>query len=192
MKYKINLQLFEDGAGAGSGGQGDNAGSGNGSQSSTGKGTFSFEQAEEIASARAQRASQSALKSYFQQQGMSEEEVTKALSDYKAQKAASQPNVSAIETERDAALKELEQMKNEKVLLSKGVKSDDVDYVLFKVSKLVNDKTGFSKAAEQFLKDNPRYTGQGTYRVSTSTSASGSEGKLNDNESINAAIRLAG
>ena len=187
----MNLQLFEDGAGAGSAGQGANVGNDDGNQTKAGGGTFSFEQAEEIATARAQRASQSALKSYFQQQGMSEEEVTKALNDYKAQKAANQPNLSAIETERDTALKELEQMKNEKVLSSKGVKADDLDYVLFKISKLVNDKTDFNKAAEQFLKDNPRYTGQGTYRVSTGTQSGGAEGTGNDNESINAAIRRA-
>lgn len=37
MKYRINLQLFEDGAGAGSaGGQGGNAGTGNGGQGSAG------------------------------------------------------------------------------------------------------------------------------------------------------------
>ena len=32
MKYRMNLQLFDDGAGAGSGGQGGNAGAGNGGQ----------------------------------------------------------------------------------------------------------------------------------------------------------------
>ena len=45
-------------------------------------------------------------------------------------------------------------MKNEKVLTSKGVKADDLDYVMFKVSKLVDDKTDFEKAADKFLKEN--------------------------------------
>ncbi len=48
----------------------------------------------------------------------------------------------------------------------KGVKTDDLDYVTFKVSKMVNDKTTFEKAAEKYLKENPKYTGSGTYRVS--------------------------
>ena len=36
MKYRMNLQLFEDGTGAGSGGQGGNAGAGNGGQGPAG------------------------------------------------------------------------------------------------------------------------------------------------------------
>lgn len=192
MRRRMNLQLFEDGAGAGSAGQGSNAGNGNGGQGNAGgHGAYSFEQAEEIANARADRAEKSALKSYFQQQGMSEDEVSKALKDFKDKKAASQPNVSAIEQERDNALKELENAKNEKVLSGKGVKADDMDYVMFKVQKLVDDKTDFTKAAEKFLKDNPRFTGQGTYRVSTGTQSGGAEGAENANDSINAAIRKA-
>ena len=66
---KMDLQLFEDGAGAAPGNQGGNAGgNNNGAQGSTGA-AYSFEQAEEIANARAQRAEQAALRSYFQQQG---------------------------------------------------------------------------------------------------------------------------
>ena len=67
---KMDLQLFEDGAGAAPGNQGGNAGGhNNGAQGSTGA-AYSFEQAEEIANARAQRAEQAALRSYFQQQGI--------------------------------------------------------------------------------------------------------------------------
>ena len=83
MKKRLfDLQLFEDGGGSGSeGNQGNNAGDeGN-------KGTYSFEQAEEIANARAHRAEQAALKSYFQQQGMTEDEVKAALADYKTNKS---------------------------------------------------------------------------------------------------------
>ena len=36
MRYRMNLQLFEDGGGAGSGNQGGNAGTGNGGQGSAG------------------------------------------------------------------------------------------------------------------------------------------------------------
>ena len=166
MRRKWNLQLFEDGGGSSSGAaQGGQAGSGDGGQGNAGgKGTYSFEQAEEIANARAQRAEQAALKSYFQQQGMTEDEVRAALAEYKTNKEKQKPNVSAIEQERDTYKKELEQMKNTNLLRDKGVKADDLDYVLFKVGKLVDDKTDFAKAAEKFLKENPRYSGQGTSR----------------------------
>ena len=187
----MNLHLFDEGGQqgqAGSGSQGNP--DGNGSQGNAGT-TYTYQQAEEIASARAQRAEQAALKSFFQQQGMSESEVTAALQKFREDREKNKPNLSAIEQERDNAKKELEQLKNEKVLSGKGVKAEDMDYVMFKVSKLVDDKTDFSKAAEKFLKENPKFTGAGTYRVSTSTGteSQGSGGSLNS--SINNAIRNA-
>lgn len=191
MRRRMNLQLFEDGAGAGPGNQGgNNAGSSNGNQGNAGA-TYSYAQAEEIASARAERAERSALKSYFQQQGMSEEQVTQAIADYKAQQKKNQPNLEQMQQERDAALAAVEQMKQEKLLTGKGVKPEDVDYVMFKVSKLVDDKTTFEKAAEKYLKENPRFAGGPSYRVSTSTGndANGSGGSVN--ASINDAIRAA-
>ena len=42
----------------------------------------------------------------------------------------------------------------ENLLLRKGVKNDDIDYVMFKVSK---QKGEFEDNLEQFLTDNPKY-----------------------------------
>ena len=160
MRYKMNLQLFEDGARAGSAnGQGGNTGTGSGGQNTAGSaagahgtGTYTYEQLEEIANARVERSERTALANFFRSQGMTENEVTQAISDFKTQRAANQPNTEQLQQERDDALKEVEQMKNEKVLTSKGVKTDDLDYVMFKVSKLVDDKTDFEKAADKFFK----------------------------------------
>ena len=146
MKKIMYLQLFEDGGGAGSGNQGRNAGDGNGNQGSTGGGTYSYEQAEEIATARAQRAEQAALKSYFQQQGMTEDQVRQALADYKEKQKANHPNVDQIQKDLAEARRENAQMKNEKFLSGKGVKAEDLDYVAFKISKMVDEKTNFEKA----------------------------------------------
>ena len=195
FKKILDLHLFDEGGTQGAQeGQADNGGQGssggNGSQGNAGT-TYTYQQAEEIATARAQRAEQAALKSFFQQQGMSDTEVQQALADYRANKEKNKPNLSAIEQERDNALKELEQIKNEKLLSSKGVKVDDMDYVLFKINKLVDDKTDFAKATEKFLKENPKYTGAGTYRVSTSTGTGEKGASDNINSSINAAIRAA-
>ena len=195
MKRKMYLQLFEDGAGAGSGGQGGNAGAGSGGQGTAGAsgahtGTYTYEQLEEIASARADKSERAALANFFRSQGMSEQEVTQAINDFKTQRAANQPNTSKLQQDLDDARKEVQQMKNEKYLSGKGVRSEDLDYVLFKVSKLVDDKTTFEKAADKFLKDNPRYTGN-TYRVSTGTQSRGNDDGGNGNDFINAAIRRA-
>lgn len=190
MIKRFNLQLFADGGEGGSGDQGTNAGTGNGSQKGSAGAAYSFEQAEEIANARAQRAEQAALKSYFQQQGMSEEDARQAMADFKTNKEKQKPNVSAIEQERDNALKELAQVKNTNILRDKGVKPDDLDYVLFKVNQKVTDKMPFDKAAAEFFQENPKFTGQ-TYRVTTSSQAGGSGSAENTNDSINNAIRMA-
>lgn len=191
MKYRhlMNLHLFDDeGDGNGNGSQG-NAGSGNGGRQSTG-GTFTYEQLDEIATSRAERATKAALKSYFQQQGLSEQEAAAALEQYKKDKAARQPDAGAIEKERDRYKAQLEERDNKDYLREKNVKTEDLDYVLFKAGQLVDDKTDFKKAADKFLKDNPKYSG-GSYKVSTS-SASGSEGSSGSkNTSINDAIRNA-
>lgn len=198
MNKRMYLQLFDDGAGAGSGDQGGNAGTGGGQGTAGGAsganntGAYTYEQLEEIASARASKSERSALANFFRSQGMTETEVTKAISDFKAQRAANQPDASKLQKERDEALKKIEQMENEKLLSGKGVKSDDLDYVMFKVSKLVDDKTTFEKAAEKFLKENPRFAGGiNTYRVSTSSNNSSEGSGGNMNASINDRIRAA-
>lgn len=197
MKRKhFNLQLFTDGGegGTGTGAGAGTAGNGDGSRGSAGessRATYSYEQAEEIANARADRAEKAALASYFKQQGMSEDEVTAALADFRAKRAAQQPNVSKVTEERDAALAKVAEMENTNYLRDKGVKADDLDYVLFKVSKQVDDKTDFKKAADAFLKENPRYTGQGYKVVSTGKPDGGSGTGQTVNDSINASIRSA-
>lgn len=200
MKKNIfNLQLFDDGGEGGPGAQGGNAGNGNGGQNSGGNnggqgGSFSFAQAEEIANARAQRAEKAALSSYFKQQGMSEQEIEQAIADYKKNKAAQQPNIAAIEKERDDAKAELQALKNQATLRSKGVRDEDLDYVQFKVGAMMkeDDKLDFDKAVTKFLKDNPRFTSAGSYRVKTGTDGSQGSGSGTDgNTSINNAIRRA-
>lgn len=196
MRKRMYLQLFEDSTGAGSNGQGgNNAGNGNGNQGNAGEtgnqATFSYAQAEEIAQARAERAERSALKSYFQQQGMSEDQVTQAIADYKAQQKKNQPNVTQMQQDLADARNEVQQMKNEKLLTAKGVKADDLDYVLYKVSKMTDEKTSFEKAADKYLKENPRFTSGSGYRVSTSTGNTSNGSVENVNATINDAIRSA-
>ena len=204
MKKHFNIQLLDDGGqgGAGAnGGQGGNAGNGNGSQGNAGNNggnggaTFSFQQAEEIANARAARAERAALASYFQQQGLSEDQINQAIADYKAQQAARQPNVDAITKERDEARAELAAIKNGQKLTQLGVRPEFSRFVLSEIDALMKEdsKLDFDKAAAKFLKDNPQYkTGNGSYRVKTGTDGSGAgSSDANGNASINGAIRRA-
>lgn len=191
-KVLMNLHIFDDGGNDGNGNQSGNSGTGSGGQG--GSAGYTFEQAEEIANSRAEKATRAALADFYRKQGLSEAEITTAIEDFKAKQKANKPDVDAITKERDEAQRKLQQYEHEKVLTSKGVKSDDMDYVLFKVNGLVDDKTDFSKAAEKFLKENPRYTGvsgSGIYRVSTSTGADNQNAGGNINASINDRIRAA-
>lgn len=137
---------------------------------------------EEIAGARVERSERTALANFFRNQGMTESEVTQAINNFKAERAANQPNTAKLQKDLDDALAKVQQMENEKTLSGKGVRSEDLDYVMFKVSKLVDDKTTFEKAADKFLKENPKFTGNaGSYRISTSSgnSSEGSGGNMN-------------
>lgn len=181
MKRKLNLQLFGDGDGERT----------SGTAGKETHGSYSFEQAEEIASARAERAEKAALSNFFTQQGMSRQEAEEAFKDYKAKKEASKPNVSALERERDEAKSKLVALENQNLLRQKKVREDDLDYVTFKVSQMVDDKTDFNAAADKFLKDNPRFGEQIRVRVSTGVSGNGNADTRTDNEKMNDSLKAA-
>lgn len=60
-----------------------------------------------------------------------------------------------FESQLYSTQKELEQMKRERYLISKGVAVDDVDYYAFKIAKEMNDDD-FETAAERYLKNNEK------------------------------------
>lgn len=196
-KRLMDLRIFEggstegqaSGSGTGNGGQSGTAGTGSSGQG--GNAGYTYEQLEEVASARASKAERLAITNYLRGKGMSEEDITTAINDFKEKKKNSQPDVAAIEKERNDAIAERDQLKNSNILRDKGVRADDIDYVMFKVNKLVDDKTDFKKAAERFLKENPRYAGGSSYRMSTSAGTDTNTSGGSKNTSINDAIRAA-
>ena len=109
-RFPMNLQLFAEGGA--SGGQGDGAGSsgaaGNqpgasgtgaaGTGSSTGV-QFDYEKLAGLIAGKTSVTEDTVLKSYFKQQGLSQEEMSQAIQAFKAQKAANQPDVGALQTQ---------------------------------------------------------------------------------------------
>lgn len=84
-----------------------------------------------------------------------------AFKTWKDSQQTDQDRLNALTGERDAAKTalatanaELEQLKREKYLSGKGVATNDLDYYVFKIGKLVTDSKTFEQAAEDFLKDN--------------------------------------
>jgi alanyl-tRNA synthetase len=128
---KFNLQFFADGGDSGggsdagsndggdtggtgdaggTGGKDDNAGGGAGGQGNQGAGgkTYSQEEAERIAAQREERARRSALKSYFEQQGYSQEEVEELLKKDKERREKEKTDLEREKEAREKAEKERE------------------------------------------------------------------------------------
>lgn len=123
----------------------------------------------------------------------SEDELT-AFRTWKESQQTEQDRWNTLTNERDTARSqlsavqaELEQHKREKLLLSKGVSIDDVDYYAFKIGKLVTDSVSFEQAAEQFLTERK----PGTVRVDFSAPVGGGGKTRTANERMNALIRGA-
>lgn len=94
--------------------------------------------------------------------------------------------------ERDEAIRELEEYKNNAFLKEKGVNERDLDYVTFKASKMMDDKTDFRQAAESFLSENPHFTGRGYRVVSTGRPDGGFGSSGSDDAEIRKAMGLKG
>ncbi len=84
-------------------------------------------------------------------------DVTRYKEWVESQKTAEQKQVEkeAEYAQKDTTISELQK---ENAVLKAGVKNaDDIDYVLFKVSKMEGE---FEENLAKFLKDNPKYLGQ--------------------------------
>lgn len=85
-----------------------------------------------------------------------------------------------------AALSELEQYKREKMLISKGVSPEDVDYYAFKIGKMVTEDKDFEKAMEEYLKEsNPA----NKVKVDLSGPVGGGNNQQTANETMNSLLR---
>lgn len=125
--------------------------------------------------------------------GMPGEEELSRFRTWEANQQTQQSTITTLTQERDtnaAALAtanaELEQLKRERILLSRGVSEEDVEYYAFKIGKLVTNETSFEAAAEQFFGQNkPR----GIVKVNTTASVGGGQGPKTGNDAMNAIIR---
>ncbi len=185
--HKFNLQLFGEGSAANSGADNDTNGTNNPNAEGKGgddgaatgtKQTYTQEDLDKIVTERTGRAEKAALKSFFQQQGLTEEEANAAIADYKkvkADKAEASKNDAKAQADRaDAAEKQAQEAiaKANAVLIranaqiqasNLGVKSNKLEYVvkMADLSKITIDDDGnpdeaaIKEAVEQVLKDVP-------------------------------------
>ena len=167
--HKMNLQLFAE-PGAANSGTGEPAptqpadptGTGNGAPDA---GTPQIDPAkvDEIAAKKAEQAQRAALRSYFQQQGMTETEAEAAIKAYKDQKAAQDEkdkgNLTAMQKKADEAEKrvaeleaqafaDLVEAKSEALAATLGIDPAKLAYIRLDFSKVGKTDTGKPKAAD--------------------------------------------
>ena len=93
----------------------------------------------------------------------------------------------ALQQELESARGRVRQLEHERILLSRGVPEEDLDYYLFKIEKLVTGEKDFAAAAKEFLK-----TKRPLLQKTTSTGASLSGGTAraeSPGETMNRLIR---
>lgn len=105
---------------------------GNSNQTSTP--TYTQQQLDSMVSAREQRAANAALKSFFSQQGMTEDEINQAIESYKTNREKNKPDVGAITAQAEQYKAEALRAKIESQAtleaLKLGVDTSAVQYVL--------------------------------------------------------------
>lgn len=108
--------------------------------------------------------------------GIPSKEELKAYNEWVESQKTEKEKQEEKEKENQQILSERDNLKKENLLLRKGVKDGDIDYVLFKVSKMEGE---FEDNLETFLNENSKFLAQDETKE-TKTVDLGSE--HNDNE----------
>lgn len=121
----------------------------------------------------------------------SEDELS-AYRSWKESQQTEQERWNNLTRERDesrtaltAAQAELEQLKREKYVLSKGLTGDEAEFITFKAGKMVDDKTTFEQAVDALTAERKKTTFDWTAPVGEGSKKTG------ENDAMNALIRGA-
>lgn len=160
MRFPLNLQFFAEGGEGGQGGDGGGqGGQGSGAQQpgqQVQTPQFDYQKLADLISGKQSVAEDTVLKNYFKQQGLSQDEMNQAISAFKQQKAASQPDVGALQTQAAQAQQQAQQatIERDAYLLAGelGVDLKTMPYVL-KMADLSQVVGEDGKVAQDKLKE---------------------------------------
>lgn len=110
LAVPFNLQFFAgngEGNGAGEGSNAGGQGGGTGQQVQTPQ--FDYQKIADLINGKQSVTEDTVLKSYFKQQGLSQEEMNQAISAFKQQKAAAQPDVGKLQQQATQAQQQAQQ-----------------------------------------------------------------------------------
>ena len=205
---RMNLQLFAEPTG-GAGGTEPPAGGQNQQQTQTQTGqqaslAIDYAKIQQMLEGTLAAKEDTALKAYFKQQGLSQEEVEQAIAAFKQQKAASQPDVAALQQQatQAQALAQQAQMQAAATMaaVSLGIDAKTIPYVL-KMADLsqvmgqdgkINDEA-LKAALNKVLEDVPALKPQapGTTGFIQVGAASGQQQTANEPMTLKDAISAA-
>lgn len=94
-------------------------------------------------------------------------------------------DLTKAQTDLAAALGEVERLKREKYVLSKGLNGEEAEFVSFRAAKLMDDKTTFEQAVDSLTKNRQKVT------FDWSAQAGGDSKSGNANAAMNQLIRGA-
>lgn len=168
-RIPMNLQLFAESAGGGTGGEG---GGGTPTQQpaqtsqQAASPSIDYAKIQQMLDGTLAAKEDTALKAYFRQQGLSQEDVEQAIAAFKQQKAAQQPDVGAIQQQltqaQAVAQKAMIDSAATMAAVSLGIDAKTIPYVL-KMADLsqvmgqdgkINDET-LKVALDKVLEDVP-------------------------------------
>ncbi len=158
--HNIRRFFMEPDNGGGNGGNGDQN-TGSQQQQPTGQqqnptGGIDYDKIQSMLDTATTKKENAVLKSYFQQQGMTEEEAKQAMEAYKANKQSQQPDVTAIQTQLQQAQELASQAEIEKLAtmeaIGLGIDVKTLPYVL-KMADLSNVKGTDGKVNQESLKN---------------------------------------
>lgn len=138
-KYRMNLQLFAEPTGGAGGTEPPAGGQGQQTQPSSAGGQpappqIDYTKIQQMLEGTLAAKEDTALKAYFKQQGLSQEEVEQAIATFKQQKAAQQPDVVALTQTAQAAQAAAQQAMLDKeatlAAISLGLDAKTIPYVL--------------------------------------------------------------
>ncbi|SHM95624.1 hypothetical protein SAMN02746066_04083 [Anaerosporobacter mobilis DSM 15930] len=158
FKMPMNLQLFAEG---GEGGNGDQNTGNQQNQQQAGQqqnqtAGIDYDKIQAMLDTATAKKENAVLKSYFQQQGMTEEEARQAIEAYKVNKQSQQPDVSKIQAQLQQAQALASQAEIEKLAtieaIGLGIDVKTVPYVL-KMADLSTVKGDDGKVNQETLKN---------------------------------------
>lgn len=155
-RIPMKLQFFaEGGAGDPAGTSGASGGAGQQPQQGQQAPAIDYDKIQKMLDGTLSAKEDTALKAYFKQQGLTEEEVSQAITAFKQQKAASQPDVQQLrqdaETAKAAAQKAQLESAATMMAVSLGMDAKTIPYVL-KMADLSKVMGQDGKISEETLK----------------------------------------